>query len=592
MRIEGSERDAAARLTWLARARSWRWAGASLVALCVAVYVPGLASLPPVDRDESRFAQASRQMFEAAALPEAQRDPALHAGGVVVPMVQDRPRLNKPPLIYWLQAGSAAVLTGGDPARDAIWMYRVPSVLAAIAAVLMTWRLGVRMFDPRAAWLAGALLAVAPVMVWESRQARADMVLVAATTLAMSGLYRVWRAGRGGGTAWVGAAMLWTGVALGVLVKGPITPMVCVLAAVGVCVASRRWRWLGSARPVLGVLLVGACVGPWVYGVARHVGFERYYGIVHDEVLGRSMEPKEGHWGPPGYHLVLLCVLFWPGTLVTALAVRRAIGFVRRRSARAPEVFLLAWIVPSWVVFELVSTKLPHYTMPLYPAIALLSARAVFAAASGRLTGVREVMTKVGFGLWIGIGAAVSLAGVAAVAWPYRDHLGIAIPVAGVVGVVVVLSLARSRRALAREDLVLAQVRSVLLAAFVGVCIVGLGLPRNADLWISPRVVRAAAEMGSNRPLAAVGFHEDSLVFATRGRVAKIDPPQVDQWLRDHPRGIVVAQASAWDALGPLVAWIAEPTSNAPVTVEGFNYSQGKRVVLRFGERAPGKASP
>src|SRR6185503_4650826 len=75
-------------------ARSWRWGGAGLVLLCLAVYLPGLFSIPPVDRDESRFAMASWQMYTS--------------GDWVVPRIQERARLNKPPLIYWLQAGAWA----------------------------------------------------------------------------------------------------------------------------------------------------------------------------------------------------------------------------------------------------------------------------------------------------------------------------------------------------------------------------------------------------------------------------------------------------------------------------------------------------
>src|SRR5215813_11547169 len=113
-----------------------RWPAAlGLLGLCLVVYLPGFFTIPAVDRDESRFAQASRQMFESVALPAAERD-GRHAGGLLMPMVQDRPRLNKPPLIYWLQAGSAAVFTWGRPEHDAIWLYRVPSLIAAVVAVL------------------------------------------------------------------------------------------------------------------------------------------------------------------------------------------------------------------------------------------------------------------------------------------------------------------------------------------------------------------------------------------------------------------------------------------------------------------------
>src|SRR5262245_34300071 len=115
---------------------SWRWAGSwpgglLLVVLCLAVYLPGFAALSCVDRDEARIAQARRQLAES--------------GDYVVPRVQGRVRLNKPPLIYWLQSTAARALTRGETWRDAIWMYRVPSLLAAIVAALATWRMGLSM---------------------------------------------------------------------------------------------------------------------------------------------------------------------------------------------------------------------------------------------------------------------------------------------------------------------------------------------------------------------------------------------------------------------------------------------------------------
>ncbi|MBL8759399.1 MAG: glycosyltransferase family 39 protein, partial [Phycisphaerae bacterium] len=339
---------------WREVSRSWR-AGAALVALCLAVYLPGQRSIPAVDRDEARFAQASRQMFEAAALaadaPERGRT-GFYDGGWVVPKVQDRERLNKPPLIYWMQAASAWVCTGGDPRRDAIWMYRVPSVLGAMAAVLITWRLGCRMFDARAGWLAGAMLAVAPMVVWDAHQARSDSVMMAWTAGAMAGLWGVWRTvgarrrapagladsstspgGTGGGWWWV--AVLWVGVAAGVMTKGFVTPMVVGLAVVWLSWSTRGWRWVWGLRPVAGVVAIGLAVGPWVYWVAQHKGgVEAYARIVWEEFFVRGVAgSKEGHFWPPGMHTVALAVLCWPGSVMTLAGLVRAGRRGRGRTA-------------------------------------------------------------------------------------------------------------------------------------------------------------------------------------------------------------------------------------------------------------------
>ncbi len=568
--------------------------------ICLTVYLPGLASIPPIDRDESRFAQASRQMFESRALPPAEQDDDLHSGGLTIPRVQDRDRLSKPPLIYWLQAAGAAAFTGGDPGRDAIWMYRVPSLVAAMLTVLATWRIGVSMFDPRAAWLGAAMLGVSPVFVWEAHQARADHVMVACTTLAMWGLWRVWR--RCGTPTIPGTSslrhsvtpslLIWLPLALGILTKGPITPLVVGLTAIALSLVSRRWRWLGCTRPLIGMLIVGVIVAPWLFAVARHVGLERYWSVVYEEVFVRAGAAKEGHWGPPGYHVVLLVVLFWPGSLLTGLAVARAFrrGFrvedrgqtpsrsplrrmcrtiVKARPARPAECFLLAWIIPAWIVFELSFTKLPHYTMPLYPAIALLTGRAVLAAASGSLVLPRS--QRLGTALWLGLSALVAIGipvglfmlGVRHSAWIY---------LLGVPWVASVLAFAYfARRAFAPERVLATQLACVFLAVAFWAFTLHAMLPGTKRLFLTELLAERIAEIDpeGNRPVAAVGYHEDSLVFRTRAAVLLIDEQQQGEFWRAHPDGLLIVPKERILRSHSVLA-----------EVEGFNYSKGRRQAL------------
>src|SRR5947208_2229848 len=99
---------------------------ALLCLLCLILYVPGLAAIPPLDRDEARFAQATRQMLET--------------GDFVRIRFQDSSRNNKPAGIYWLQAAAVSVFS--TPEATAIWPYRVPSLLGGMAAVMLTFACG------------------------------------------------------------------------------------------------------------------------------------------------------------------------------------------------------------------------------------------------------------------------------------------------------------------------------------------------------------------------------------------------------------------------------------------------------------------
>lgn len=569
---------------------------AGLLAVLLAVYVPGLFSLPVVDRDEARFAQASRQMLESVVLgpgagdrrPIRREDGVLtggaHAGSWAVPMLGDRPRLAKPPLAYWAQAASAGILTWGNPQADRVWHYRAPSVLAAVAACLFTWRLGVAMGRPKAGWWGAVLLGVCPMVVWDAHQARADQLVLAATTGAMLALFRLRTGGPGVGVRW--AVVFWVSVGAGVLAKGPITPLVVTLGAGVFSWIARDWGWLGRTRPMIGLAVLGAVLAPWPIAAAGVVGWDVLGSVWMDEVLGRAVEAREGHRGPPGYHLVLLAALFWPGSLLTWYALTRSIrgtlvfpagpSRLARWRARAvadePTLFLLCWILPAWLVFEVAATKLPHYTLPLYPPIALLTAHAALGLARAPAPGRRippraclVVWAVVGLALSAGLPIAVAGLGVGSV-------LSVAVLGALAAGVLVVLG-ARRGATLA----IGAYPPAVGAMVVLSVVLIGVLLPRCERLWVTDRLAAILASVPEDVPVGAVGYHEDSLVFATRGRLVRLPPGRADAWSVANPGGVLVLPADREAPAGSALLGGAS----------GLNYSTGDAVDLRVW-RTPG----
>ena len=560
------------------------WIQASLlVAICLVCYLPGLFATPPIDRDEARFAQASRQMLESALLPQTLQNPALHTGGLAVPMLQDEPRLNKPPLIYWAQSLSALIFTQADPLRDAIWMYRVPSVLGAIAAVLATWWMGRRMFDERAAFLAGVLLATCIAVVFDAHQARSDQLLLGVTTWAVALLWNIInRARHNTPIGWWRWLLLWIVVGLGVLTKG-LTPMVVLLALITFCIMQGKWWAWRAAKPMLGLIVIAAVVTPWLLAVASHVGFDNYTAILHDEVISRGTSAKEGHAGPPGYYFLTAAAMFWPAGALSIFGVwwgaRRALSLGpksarwKQRTIRRPaELFLLCWLLPTWIFFELYSTKLPHYTLPVYPALALLCARAALSSS--------ELIKR-----WP---ARISIVGFAAV--------GVIVPSAILVGsilskgllpplwqsapfaVVVVLITLLATRAL-WKGLALRGVLTALIAippmAFLTHALV---LPRLTSF--SPAIIERLEQLSlTDRPLAATGYSEDSLVFLTRGSITKLHRDDALAWLHEHPEGILITKQNT----------LKDNTDELRVidSVTGLQFARGKNVTVDIVELAP-----
>src|SRR5436305_6499501 len=140
-----------------------------LALLCLLLYAPGIGSIPALDRDEARFAQATRQM--------------LQTGDLLRIRFQDEARNRKPAGIYWLQAASVASLS--THCSTAIWPYRLPSLIGAGAAVLLTFAFGSALFPAaeagRRSALDGAVLLAGMLgLAAEAHIAKTDAMLLAA----------------------------------------------------------------------------------------------------------------------------------------------------------------------------------------------------------------------------------------------------------------------------------------------------------------------------------------------------------------------------------------------------------------------------
>src|SRR5207302_66727 len=190
---------------------------ALLCLLCVVLYAPGLTAIPPLDRDEARFAQATRQMLET--------------GDFVRIRFQDKARNKKPIGIYWLQA--AAVAAFSSPQSNVIWPYRLPSALTAAAAVLLTFGFGARLFEsPPAGFIAAVLTASALGVVFEAHLAKTDAALLAAVVAAQGALGLVYITARTGRrVGWPRPVLFWLAEAVAILLKGPPGPVLALLTA-------------------------------------------------------------------------------------------------------------------------------------------------------------------------------------------------------------------------------------------------------------------------------------------------------------------------------------------------------------------------
>ena len=289
----------------------FRYPRALLVCLCLALWLPGLFSLPPGDRDESRFAQATKQMVQS--------------GDYVRIMNGTQARNRKPVGIHWLQAPFVLAADAmGVATANPIWPYRLPSLLGAIAAVLATFDIALTLTGDRGiATLAGGMLAGSVILTVEAHIAKTDAALLGTTSWAMAMLARTWMFSQ---LRAVQAAIFWVAVGLGILIKGPIAPMVAGLCTLSLTVWSRQAAWLRQLRPAWGLPLMLAVVAPWFIAIeiATHGAFlaQSVGGDLGSKLAGGS----ETHGGIVGEHLLLLPLLAFPSSLAVIAALTGTLG--------------------------------------------------------------------------------------------------------------------------------------------------------------------------------------------------------------------------------------------------------------------------
>jgi 4-amino-4-deoxy-L-arabinose transferase-like glycosyltransferase len=558
-----------ARPDWLARLGAVRRPSLLIVAFCLLVFLPGFFSIPPSDRDESRFAQATKQMLET--------------GDFVEIRFGDVARNKKPVGIHWTQAASVTVATSlGLAGRTDIWPYRIPSLLGGVLAALFTFALGRHLVGREAALLAALLLPASVVVVVETHIAKTDAALLA-TVAAMMGLFAraVVSPAR---FAARHAAGFWTALGIGALLKGPVAPMVAGLAALSLWWLDRRAGrprdWLPALRASWGLPLALAIVAPWaiLIWIATDGAFfiEALRGDLGEKVTGAD----ESHGGPPGYHLLLAALTLFPASLIVLRAIPATWAVRTDPVVRV----LLAWIIPTWLVFELLPTKLPHYVSVTFPAVALLAARWLLDPARRDPPGW---LKHVSLGLWL-VAAAI----LAALAITLPVAAGGGIPWGTPVAVIAVAALVWA--VLRADELRRAAVAMLVAAPVLYAALLEGVLPRVEPIWIAPRVVAAAeawwAEHGgrpsaSERPFATAGFHEPSLVFLA-GTDTRLLPngAEAARHLADRPRGLVLVRDrynAAFRDEATRLGIVPRPVA----TIAGLNYSRGQRLTLTLYAR-------
>lgn len=351
--------------------------GVALLSLLLLTF--GLGSYGLLEDNEARFFEISWEMARS--------------GDWLTPRLNFIDHFHKPPGTFWLVAGSLNLFGASE------WAGRLPVALASLVTLALTWAWALREGGKERA-VRSVLILVTSLEFWFlSRLVLTDMFLTVSVTAA---LFCAWRSRADGKRRyWLG---FWVSLAASFMFKGPIGLAIVVpVLALFTLTSPIRQPW--DLRPTVGIPLFLALSLPWYIIVClQHNGLLGYF--LKFQTAQRMLTTVHGRPGPWWFYLPALAGGFFPWSTGLPLTLFRA--WKRKDDL---DRLLLLWIVFPFLFFSCAGSKLPTYLLPIFPALALLTARQD--SSTLRRLGTIALATlgvfAVALGAYLGHGAALEL---------------------------------------------------------------------------------------------------------------------------------------------------------------------------------------
>jgi 4-amino-4-deoxy-L-arabinose transferase-like glycosyltransferase len=304
---------------------------------------------------------------------------------------------------------------------------------------------------------------------------------------------------------------------------------------------------------------------PWFVAIFWRAGDTFFADSIGGDMLSK-LGAQESHGAPPGLYLLLFWVTFWPGAPLAGMAAP-AVWRARREPGAQ---YLLAWLVPSWIVFELVLTKLPHYVLPLYPAIAILTVGALERRVLSRSWLMR------GAAWWFVIPAIASVIAVVGAIALTRQPVFLAWPLVAAALIFGLLAWWLYEDNRAERSLL----NAVVAATFLSAAIYGVVVPALTPLFPSAEIARALRNVVCVGPkAAAAGFHEPSLVFMNGTSTLLTDGSGAADFLGQGSCRFALVESRSERGFVQRAEAIGL-RYNVATRIDGYNYSQGRAISI------------
>jgi len=346
-------------------ATRWRWLEPLLLVLMLSVWFGyELGSRELWSPDEGRYAEIPREM--------------LATGDFLTPRLNGVKYFEKPPLMYWLEAGAIKAFGLNE------WALRLWPALFALFGCLAVYFTGLTLYGRRAGLFAAGILAVSPLYDFMGGILTLDMALASELTIALCAFLLAVRLPLGPRRRFLFYGFYFF-VALAVMTKGLIGMVIPAMILGAWMVVTREWRLLREMHLPTGLALFIAVAAPWHVLVAQANPEFTYFYFIHEH-FDRYLTTAHHRYEPAWYFIPILLAGMYPWTVFLPESLRDAF----RRSpdsgmTRSDAWFLALWAVLPFLFFSFSDSKLAPYILPIWPPLALLLGRWLAGVYEGRI---------------------------------------------------------------------------------------------------------------------------------------------------------------------------------------------------------------
>ena len=522
------------------------------------VFLQGIFLIPPLDRDESRFAAASKNMIENNEFIDIELE------GVK--------RYKKPVGIYWAQVISNKAF--GEPPYDNISIYRLPSLIGVILSIVLVYYVTEKKFNKKTANYASLFLITSFLLISEIHQAKSDGVLFLCICICNLILLHSLQTNNNKNRINLKskyAKIFWVFLGIGTLIKGPIILVFVGVPIISFSLISQSKFLIKSLHNFSGYIFFLIITIPWFLLITIKSNGIFWYEAVGHDLLKKVTSGQESHGFYPGYYTLLLFILFWPACFFIFGWLK---NFYRTRHERIDQVtlFLLCWFLPCFVIYELIPTKLPHYVMPVYPALSILLSDFICNKKKSE-----DYLMKKRFIPFILIFPIIIICLFPIAVYKYSildfEIFFLIVPL--------ILILVFLIKNILSRNLGKFLILCVFFQLTVYSGIVYYLVPKLDNFWISSKINNIIENRTfSEKSIFHSGFNEPSLVFLLNHKANRISPEEMAKKFNNEEDCLFVMTKKVHENFYSLID--KNKQINLISEFNGFNYSQGRYINFKI----------